>query len=65
MENLNPEQLNPNMIGPDGLMDPNMLLQSMEGQKTNSIKEIKFNGDGLMERVTTKVVTNDGRELLF
>lgn len=62
MEDL--DKLNPNFVA-DGLIDPSQLLQNLETKKSNQIKEIRLGGDGLMERVSKKVVTNDGRELLF
>jgi len=61
MENLE----NSELISQDGLIDPSQLLKSLDNKKANQVKEIKSIGDGLMERNTTKVVTNDGRQLLF
>ena len=52
---------NPN-LAPDGLIDPNSIVPKQANLK--QVKEVKYFEDGLIERTETKVIINDGRELL-
>jgi hypothetical protein len=56
------EQKNTQYSQPDGLINPKNVIQKPINLK--QVKEVKYLEDGLMERSETKVVINDGRELL-
>ena len=49
----------------EGLIDPEMLNASNEVKSTNENRKVIKRKDGLFERKSTQVITEDGKQLLM